>query len=142
MGNNPGLVSRKTESNNETWNPETMRTYAPLIIGIYYRPKNVYKEYYSVYYGLTYYDGYGWNFYSQEGNYYDGRAKDSEGAGMAIVIVVITVILCICFCVIYALCNNKEAGEEEEDEEFPEEAQDVEEVEIEEIEVDYKYPQI
>jgi len=51
-----------------------MRTYAPLAVGVYYRPVGVYLEYYSPYYGLSYYDGYGWNFYTQTGGYYDGAA--------------------------------------------------------------------
>ena len=48
-----------------------MRTYQPLPIGVYYRPKDAYIMYYSTFYGVTYYNGYGWNFYTKRGGYYD-----------------------------------------------------------------------
>ena len=105
---------RKTITTNSTWDKKTKRTYTPLIVGVYYRPENVYLEYYSDYFGKTYYDGYGWNFYTQKGEYYDGRAKDDESTKIIIVVTVIIIVLCICFCAIYAFSHNKDTNEQDE----------------------------
>ena len=37
----------------------------------YYKPPDVKRTYKSADYGKTYYDGYGWNFYKNVGNYYE-----------------------------------------------------------------------
>ena len=44
-----------------------------MMLGVYYLPLHVYLVYFSPYFGLTYYNGYGWNFYTQRGGYYDGK---------------------------------------------------------------------
>merc|ERR1712006_72169 len=55
-----------------------MRTYQPLKRSRYYSPSGIYKVYYSKEYGKKYYDGYGWNFYTQEGSYYDMAPQKIE----------------------------------------------------------------
>lgn len=85
---------------NKYWNSSEMRTYAPLAAGIYYRPNGVYLVYYSSYYGVIYYDGYGWNFYTQTGGYYDNAPKDADNTVWLIVGIIFTVIFyCIVICV-------------------------------------------
>jgi len=97
-----------------------MRTYHPLVVGVYFRPIGVYLLYYSYYYHLTYYDGYGWNFYTQAGGYYDGKAHPDDcydcGSGkssVGTIIAIIVVIVCCCCIIGYVFSRN--AGEEEEE---------------------------
>lgn len=90
-----------------------MRTYAALPVGFYFRPIGVYLVYFSYYYGLTYYDGYGWNFYTQEGGYYDGAPKGGSSVGAIIAIIVIV----ICCCCIIGFVFSRNAGSEEYEQE-------------------------
>ena len=72
-----------------------MRTYGPLVG--YYRPMGVYLLYYSNYYGMAYYDGYGWNFYTQSGDYYDNADKPASAGA---VVVAVIIIICCCCCIV------------------------------------------
>jgi hypothetical protein len=51
-----------------------------MVVGMYYRPLFLYMVYFSPYFGLTYYNGYGWNFYTQRGGYYDGALNAADKA--------------------------------------------------------------
>ena len=42
---------------------------------VYYLPVGVYLMYFSPLYGQIYYNGYGWNFYYQRGDYYADTAN-------------------------------------------------------------------
>ena len=64
-------TTRKTTTANTYWNAGSMRTYEPLTVGVHYRPVGAYIVYHSPYYGQTYYDGYGWNLYTDTAGYYD-----------------------------------------------------------------------
>lgn len=57
------------------------KTYEPLYV--YYLPVNYYSAvaYYSVTYGLMYYDGYGYNFYYNTYGYYEYSDHPDEPAG-------------------------------------------------------------
>ena len=81
----------KITTSNPTWNADELRTYAPLPAETYYKPACAYLIYYSFYYGRCYKDGYGWNFYTQTGNYYDdaphpdGKTKFANSANLQMV---------------------------------------------------------
>jgi hypothetical protein len=56
---------------NDYWDPKTQRTYKSLY-NYYKAPEGRFSEgYVSKKYGLTYYDGYGYNYYSDKLGYYE-----------------------------------------------------------------------
>ena len=76
------------------------RTYKPLTT--YYLPAIGYKTqfgYYSPEYLTTYYDGYGYNFYTGQGNYYQFSKPEIPRSNATPVLATITVIIFFCFCV-------------------------------------------
>lgn len=91
-----------------------------MVIGVYYRPVGIYLVYFSPYYGLTYYDGYGWNFYTNLGGYYDGaplpgyayggprtHRSSSSGGGAVVAVIVVIIVILICACIFYFIWNAK-----------------------------------
>lgn len=101
-----------------------MRTYHPLVAGVYFRPVGVYLLYYSYFYGLTYYDGYGWNFYTQTGGYYDGASKGGSSAGAIIAVIIV---VCCCCCIIGFIFSRNAGSEDYEEEVVVEEVVEVKE---------------
>jgi len=66
---------------NEYWNPTTMRTYRELYK--YYKASDYYnaKGYKSSTYLMTYYDGYGYNFYYTNYGYYEFARSPAKVSG-------------------------------------------------------------
>ena len=143
------ITKRTVVSTNSYWNASAGRTYQPLVVGVYFRPVGAYIVYYSPFYGMTYYNGYGWNFYSQQGGYYDcavgptglwpphcqaavAPAQGSTGGSAVVAVVVIIVVLCICACLVYAVWKNRDecCADDVEEEEVVEEEVVVEEIEV------------
>ena len=115
-----------------------MRTYQPLEENIYFKPLGVYLKYYSKYFDETYFDGYGWNFYTNEGGYYDGKYKIIKSAGTVMLILVSIIIICFCTCVIYTFCRKQIETEHEYEEEHVMDIKDVDEVELAEEDIKEK----
>lgn len=91
---------------NTYFNTNLGRTYQPLFV--YYLPQNYYAVWYSPLYKITYYDGYGYNFYYGAYGYYEFSVHSSRSGSMGsiigtivglIVLIAIIIILCrVCNC--------------------------------------------
>lgn len=127
--------SRSSSRNyNSYFDSATMRTYAPLYV--YYHPPGVYFSvgFYSPVYHITYYDGYGFNFYYNQWGYYETSPHPKPpSSGISIIwIVIFVVLLTLCYIWLACRCLNSRVEEEEvgrassHDEEFVQETVTVE----------------
>ena len=77
------------------------RTYKPLLL--YFRPDGYYNEagYYSNLYELKYYDGYGYNFFTGNTNYYQDSPNNEDNAeGIYILMFIFISLFCFVKCML------------------------------------------
>lgn len=100
------------------------RSYA--VLYVYYLPPAGYYQvggYYSPLYNMIYYNGYGWNFYYNKGNYYADSPNavyvSSGGGGIVGAIVGVIICCCIVACIWAAVtgkCGNTVVEEDDGEE--------------------------